>query len=472
MANVMKLNDIVHGDYGREIAYTNAEEVDESNILEVLQETLPAYNKNKPVVEYLWNYYKGDQPALYRTKVTNEDINNRVVVNRAYEIVQFKTGQTFGEPLQYISRTDNEEKNVAVDILSDYMEDAGKHLKDIAGGEWQSATGTSYKAIQNTGNKSKPFRIVVPTPLNTYVAYCRLTEEAVVAVQVLQNSLKRVLLCFTKTKTIRVEDGRITDVRLHAYGDIPIVEVPNNAERISDIELVATLLDNINEIESNRVDGIAQFVQSWVKFVNCDIDTESFREMKKEHALSVNSSSKDIKADVGIMTQELDQTQTQVAVDDLWDSALGILAIPTKQSNTGGDTAGAVELRNGWDFSKTRAKMKDPIVKAAEKRLACIALNVLRVEGDIELDLTEKDFYVQINHSPQDNMYTKAQTLTVLLQAGIHPLIAIRTVGLWGDSEKTYLLSKPYLDALYTKIEDAEGQEKKAKEIIEKLKKV
>lgn len=137
----------------------------------------------------------------------------------------------------------------------------------------------------------------------------------------------------------------------------------------------------------------------------------------------------------------------------MWDNALSILAIPTKQSNTGGDTQGAVQLRNGWDFSKTRAKLKDPIVKTAEKRLAVVALNVLRMAG-IDLKLSIRDFDVQINHSPQDNMYTKSQTLYQLLQSGIHPLVAIKTVGLWGDSEKTFLLSKPYIDNLWKTIYD------------------
>jgi len=76
---------------------------------------------------------------------------------------------------------------------------------------------------------------------------------------------------------------------------------------------------------------------------------------------------------------------------------------------------------------------------------------------------------VQINHSPQDNMYTKAQTLTVLLQAGIHPIIAIKTVGLWGDAEKTFLLSKPYIDNIYKTIDDAEEQEVKAQNIVDQI---
>ena len=95
-------------------------------------------------------------------------------------------------------------------------------------------------------------------------------------------------------------------------------------------------------------------------------------------------------------------------------------------------------------------------------------LNVLRVAGN-GLNLTERDFDVQINHSPQDNMYTKSQTLLQLLQCGIHPLVAIKTVGLWGDAEKTFLLSKPYVDNLWKTIDDVEEQERKAQEIVSQM---
>ena len=216
------------------------------------------------------------------------------------------------------------------------------------------------------------------------------------------------------------------------------------------------------------MDGVEQFVQSWIKFVNCEVDTEAFEKMKQAGALVVKSINKDYKSEVDVMTQELDQTQCQISKDDLWDNALSVLAIPTKQSNTGGDTQGAVELRNGWDFSKTRAKLKDSLVKSSEKRLAVAVLNTLRISGN-DLKLSVRDFDVQINHSPQDNMYTKSQTLLQLLQCGIHPLIAIKTVGLWGDAEKTFLLSKSYLDNLWKTIDDAEEQERKAQEIVNRM---
>lgn len=466
--NKRTFQELVKGCYGRKIAYTDVETITQDNIVKVIGQCIGVFYFNKMAIEYLWNYYKGDQPIRYRVKISNEDIINKICENHSYEWVQFKVAQTYGEPVQYISRKDDDETNNAVDELNDYLVDANKQEKDIEAGEWQSATGTSFKAVQ-FANGDIPFRIVAPSPMNTFIIYNRSTREPILAVQELKdiegNWYKQ---CYTDSHECKIVNSSVQDWKVHAFGSIPIVEYPNNPSRLSDIELVIDIMDAVNNMQSNRMDGIEQFVQAWIKFVNCEIDEEEFKKMKINHALVVKSINKDNKSDVDVMTQELNQTQCQVAKEDLIDNALSILAIPNKQSNTGGDTQGAVQLRNGWDFSKSRAKLKDPIVKTAEKRLAKLVLNAIRIK-DHDLGLSMRDFEVQINHSPQDNMYTKAQTLYQLLQAGIHPLVAVKTVGLWGDAEKTYLVSKPYFDVLWKTIDNVEAEEKKAQEVMEKI---
>lgn len=451
--NTQYFHDLVKGRYGRKIAYANVEQITADNIVNVVGNCIGVFYFNKTIIRYLWNYYKGDQPVLYRTKIQNADITNKVSENHAYEIVQFKVGQTYGEPIQLISRKDDDRINNAVDEFNDYLTDANKQEKDIKAGEWQSATGTSFKAVQ-FANGDIPFRIVAPTPMNTFVIYNESTEEPLLAVQELKDADGQMYkLCYTDSYECKIVNGEVRDWQLHGFGGIPIVEFPNNHERISDIELVIGLLDAINTMQSNRMDSVQQFVEYWVKFINCEVDEETFEKMKMSHALTVKSINKDNKSDVDIMTQELNQTECQVAKDDLWDNAQSILAIPTRESqNSGGDTQGAVSLRAGWDFSKTRAKQKDPIIKTSEKRLAKVILNVIRIK-DHDLGLTARDFDVQINHSPLDNLYTKTQALDQMLKAGINPRIAVSTCGLWGDAEKVFIQSKPYFDVLYKTVD-------------------
>lgn len=472
--NTIHLHDLVGGKYGRKIAYANVDTITPENVCQVLADNIGVFNSNRTVIRYLWNYYKGDQPALYRTKdkAMRDDINNKVVENHCYEFVQFKVGQTYGEPVQAVSRKKDPKIGESVDRYNDFMVDVDKQSKDIKSGEWQSATGTSFKAVQRTRDKVIPFRIIAPTPMDTFIIYSKATEEPLLAVEELKDeNNEQYYHCFSETHEFKIKNGRVVYYGLHAFGGIPIVEYPNNHERISDVELVITLLDAINEYQSNRVDSVQAFVSSWVKFVNCDIDEETFAKMKTMGALAVKSNNGENKADVDVITQELNQTETQVAKDDLLENALSILAIPNKNGN-GGDRQGAVELRNGWDFSKTRAKLKDPIVKASEKKLAKVVLNILR-QNDKETDLgiTIRDFDIQINHSPMDNMVVKCQSLQYLLQCGIHPQIAIAKVGLFEDAEKTYLTSLPYLNNLWKTIDQAEKerQEAKADELLAKM---
>lgn len=483
--NRQHLQDLTRGTYGRKIAYADVEEITEYNILDVLSDCIGIFNWNKTIIKYLWDYKNGDQPIRYRSKRMRDDVNNPIVENHAWEIVRFKNGQTNGEPIQCVGTTKDESINAEVDKFNRYCNASGKHSRDISSGEWTSAVGTGFKAVQRRKGADIPFRITVPTPMNTFMIYSSYTEEPLLAVQELKDTDgERYFLCFSDTYEYRVknshlqtldvsEDGTEIKSKLHAFGGIPIIEYPNNQCRVSDVELVIDLLDAINNMQSNRMDAIEQFVQSWVKFVNCSIDKETFREMKLAGALVVKSNNGENKADVDIIAQELNQTESQVAKKDLWDNALTISAIPNKEGNTGGDTQGAVELRNGWDFSKQAAKLKDPYIIDSERRLNAVIRNVIRQSGKDECKFGEMDYEVQISHSPTDNMAVKSQVYQMLVQSGIHPLIAITTCGLWTDSEKVYLASKPYLDVLYKTIdevvENADEQKQKANELVEQF---
>ena len=474
--NTQKLQDLVRGEYGRKTAYVDFTEVTPDNLLKIVNKGVSTLNWNRGIIRYLHNYYKGDQPSLYRTKTIRDDINNPVVENHAFEIVSFKNAQTYGEPVQCVSLRNDEKVNKAVDKLNDYNRNANKYLVDIQCGEWTSCVGTGFKAVQRVRDSKAlvPYRLIAPSPMNTIVVYSSITFEPLLSIQQLKDEDgNQYYQCFSEYNEYIVRNGKVEAVQIHAFGGIPIVEYPNNADRISDIELVISILDAINEIQSNRVDGVAQFVQSFFKFINCEIDEDTFQKMKTNGAIVVKSNNGQNMASVDLMQQELNQEGTQVAKDDLWDNALDILAIPNREGNTGGDTAGAVDLRNGWSFSRQRANLKDQYVSASDKRLNTVALNVIRqTKGVEECPISGLDYDIHIVHSPTDNLLAKSEALEILLRSGIHPLVAVKVSGLWTDAEKVYLQSKPYLDAKYQTIDELiknnglENQVPKAEKIV------
>ena len=76
--------------FGRRTIYTDCDNITAKNICGVLNKAFNTHLTNRAEIDYLYKYYKGDQPILYRTKDIRPEINNRIVENRANEIVSFK----------------------------------------------------------------------------------------------------------------------------------------------------------------------------------------------------------------------------------------------------------------------------------------------------------------------------------------------------------------------------------------------
>ena len=258
---------------------------------------------------------------------------------------------------------------------------------------------------------------------------------------------KNIYYVYTNEEWFVIQGNKIIDSGVNGFFAIPVIEYPNNERRLSDIEITIGISDAINDITSSRQEGIDQFVQSFIKFINCEIDKEKFDELRKTGAFIVKSNNGDNKADVDIMSSELNQEQTQVAIDDLFNKLLVIQGIANREGNTGGDTGKATEIRNGWIDSERRAEISEPIFKKAEKQFLRILLYMLNVKGQTDLKLS--DIEIKISRSNMDNMLTKAETLQILLSSGIAYERAIKSVGFFADPEQVSLESAQRMKYLY-----------------------
>ena len=48
---------------GRREIVTDADSIDASNLVEELVKALAVHEQNRSEIQYLWNYYRGDQPT-------------------------------------------------------------------------------------------------------------------------------------------------------------------------------------------------------------------------------------------------------------------------------------------------------------------------------------------------------------------------------------------------------------------------
>lgn len=328
---------------GRRIIKTSVTEITDENVVDVLRKALATHDLNRSEIDYLWKYYRGDQPIRNRVKDVRPEICNKITENRANEIVSFKVGYLCGEPIQYVSRNGGEEIVKQINTLNEYMFAEDKAAQDQELVEWQMICGTAFRLVlpDEPGEEDEaPFELYTLDPRDTFVVYSNeIGNKPLMAVKYSKddNEIFHYSI-YTENHYYLVDGDILVESKPHALDMIPIIEYPGNNARLGSFEIVLPLLDAINNVESNRMDGMEQLVQAFIKFINCDITKEEYEEFLQLGAIKVKSVDGQA-ADVGVVTTELNQTQSQdpdysgYVKKDIFDKTASELAAKKKELN-------------------------------------------------------------------------------------------------------------------------------------------
>lgn len=449
--------------HGRRMIKTDESEVTIDNVVTILRKALPFHWKNRSEINYLWHYYKGRQPILNRVKLVRPEIANKIVENRADEIVSFKSGYLMGEPLQYVTRGNAESIADAINQLNEYVFAEEKPAKDKELADWFHICGTSFRMVlpdEDGEEDNSPFEIYTLDPRNTFVVYHNgLGNKPVLGVKyVIDEKGVITYSCYSKYEYFEIVESKVVKCEPHILGDIPIIEYPLNLARIGAFELVVPLLDAINLTDSNRIDGVEQFIQALLLFHNVDISSDDYKKLREEGAIKFKDIDPQLKAEVAYLTNSLNQGETQTLVDHMYQTVLTICGMPNRNGGSStSDTGSAVIMRDGWSDAEARAKNSELMFKKSERRFLKLVLNICRTL--VGMDLKVHNIEIRFTRRNYENILQKAQVLDLLLKNGkVHPRLAFEHCGLFVDSDLAYALSAEYV----------EEQEKKAQELIEK----
>jgi len=471
--------------FGRSILTATPPPVlDAASIGKIMNDAMPIHKKNSEEISYLYQFYRGNQPAIYRTKEIRPEIKNTVIENRAFEIVEFKKGYEFSHPIIYANIGPDD--SAPVDALNRYARLDSKDSKDIELAEWFYISGTSYRLCLPNVTESEdeaPYFTDVLDPRNTFVVY---SGEAGRKPLFAGTHVKRkgvdeagrekefqIYGVYTEDRYFTwTMDDRDTDfvkaaptMEANPLGMLPIVEYPLNSSRMGYVELCITLFNAINTIGCNRLDGIEQFVQALLVFINCKLPAEMDNDgkpvknkygqvtkviPKSGDAIDIEGSGTD-KADVKYLVSELDQSHVQTAKDNLLEAVYEKCGVPSRKDRAagGGDTGQAVVLRDGWGAAESRAKSTEKTFKKSETEYLKIVLRICRdtQSSAVEIgNLSLGDIEMQFTRNRNDNMQVKATTLKLLLDSGVNGEDAYETCELFSDPVAVWRKSKAWQD--------------------------
>lgn len=427
--------------FGRTQIFTDVDAVTRENILDVLGEASKVHAKNVKEIEYLFNYYKGKQPILERIKNIRPEINNMIVENRAKEIVDFKVGYLVGEPIQYVGREGKDLKT-----LNDMMVMRDKESQDEDLATWQMIAGLGIRGAFPT-KEEPPFNAYSIDPRQAFVVYSSGIDKSPMlgVYQVVDSEGDVHYTCYTNELQFKVKGDVLEEVLPNVIGRIPIIEYPANSARLGAFEPVITLLDAINTVNSNRVDGIEQFIQSLIVCINCEFPEGTTAGGMMQSGMVNLTSIDGLSQDIKILSEQLNQSETEIVKADMYQAVLTICMMPNRNGGSStSDTGIAVIYRDGWEAAESAAKKQEMLWKKSERDFLRVVQSICDgvsqgsfVANEVDIKFTRRNF---------ENIQSKAQVLTQMLDnPKIDPKLAFIYSNMFPDPEEAYRMSLPYI---------------------------
>jgi len=474
---------------GRRQIFSSADEITDENVIEVLNKALPIHNMNRLEEIFLKKYERGQQPILLRTKNYNAEINNKVVVNIANQIVTFKTSEFAGEPIMYVSRSnglrgtesgkqDDEETPLPEKVaqLNSMMMAEGKQTKDLKLAHEMFTCGVGYRlVIHDSGRENTdyldeaPFEIYVPDCENTFVVRrSDVTKRVLMGVTYVfrgENLTDPEYTVYTPNVkyTIAAADGealKIIKREQHNFGIVTLIEYPCNPNYMGAFEPVVPLLDAINLTQSNRLDGIEQFIQALMVFDGVDISREDFLELKDLGAIKLPNT-----AGTGnggrklyYLNEQLDQSQTQTLVNDMYKTILQIVGMPSQGDGNTSDSSnnGAMILKNGWWHAEARMLETQSMWREAETAFLKIALKIC-ADGHVLEEVKLSDLEPRFWRQSYEDLLVKTQSFSTLRTSGMPAIQAFTFSHLSRDPESDAMVYDEYQQKLADELDRLNG---------------
>lgn len=431
---------------------------------------MAVHRQNAAECTYLYEYYKGIQDIRDKTKLARPQINNKVTVNIANEIVTFDTAYFNTAPIQYVAAGGDDRISQQVEILNGFMRDEDKESKDKELCDWFHICGVAPRmcvADPKENREGSPACIYTLDPREAFVVYHSGIGKAPVMNVVLQRDEngEDYADVYTRKRRFTVKNGKVEDERLRAAEFLPVVEYLNNEARMGAFEPVLPLLNAINVLCSNRVDNVQDFVNAFDVFQNCQLGEGVYGDLVQGGKyLEVSTGIEGKEAKVYRISSELNQDGVQRAIDDLYAHVLRICGMPSQSGGSAStsDTGAATIYRDGWYAAESRASDTEKLFNRAERQFLKNFLSICSISGKLELEPGD----VKIEHTRNNlsNIQSRMQILCEGLNNGkIHPKVAWEVSG-FPNSEEYYRMSMEYYQQQKEELAESLNHEQGAQE--------
>lgn len=450
--------------FGRRDIFASVAEITPANVIDEVNSALVFHLQNLMEEDYLYWYRRGVTPVLSRKKKYNKHVLNKVSVAVAEQIIDFKNGYFMTEPCFYVAR--NNAAQSKIDQLNEYLYRSGKQQADNKLVDWFHTVGKAALFVEPNDDDEVPYKAYAVDPRSAFVVYSlKPGNRPVMGINLVISGNKMLVDAYTEDSVYKLEgsfNGRSTtaypdfetlstsiiDIQPNVLGKIPIIEYRYNSVNMAAYEQVISLINTVAKIQSDRLDGVDQFIQSLMVLYNAEMPEGETAESVKEMGMILLKSQGENKADIKILSEQLNQDQTQNFLNSIYEEIYSICAMPRVGEGSTYDTTGAAVMASqGWFQADAAARNCGDLFRESNRYFDEIVLEILRRKGLLDVETTDFDLHFIRNESA--GIQSKAQAFNTLLASGLHPELAASKSGVSNDPVGDMKRSEDYLKMIW-----------------------
>lgn len=501
---------------GRKILYTDVPEITYDNVLDVVRRAFGQYQSNVSDINRLLDFESGNQPLQRKEpKKYRPDIDCVCIDNVAHEVVEFKLGFDWGNPITLVQRGEKDsgtqEESLAISLLNECYDAENNKSKTQKLARFIEICGIGYTYVE-TRKKDEwqegdsYFSLSVLDPRYAFVIYSSryIDQRPMLGVTFRHDSEtgNNYFTCFSKDRRFEilnlqeVINGSVVEQKgtwkhdtrsgeENSLGKIPVIEYIRSYDRTGAFEHQISECNNLNLALSNFANDIEQNTQAI--FRTNDVDFPKI--IIKDEDGNETEVTKKLKTGDVLQTYTTPDGKTPifeaVAIDYDYTGMLNYIQmararilqkcdVPSRAENASNITGKATDTATGWEAAENSANKKQSIIEGCKMQevdvvLAAIKISLVINEDNPMLKLRRIDMQASIKRQKNYEMTTKVNFFATAVSHGIYGLHALRQMNAFEDVNQVWEDSKPTIEAYQKSIfeksstnkgEGGEGEQK------------
>lgn len=330
-----------------------------------------------------WNYYVGKHDILYQPKKPAWKPDNRIVYNFPKKAITSFNGFFIGTPVKFSYDDQAIDERIKTWIAETDFDDV-----DFEVSKMSSMYGRAYYQLYQDENGNT--LVKATSPMHTFLIYdSGFKQEVRYGVSYQQNAKGDLIITlydkngyykYQSTDDFQVsnlQDGKKADYLdggngyIHPFGAVPIIEAPENDERVALCEDILSIIDAMDQAMSAKANDVDYFADAYLVLQNTFVDKDQIMDIRNDRVINISGEGA-ASADAKFLTKPSADTTQENLINRLVDAMYQISNVVNLNDDAFAGNISGVALQMKFQAMQDMARTKTlKFRKALRSVLTC-----------------------------------------------------------------------------------------------------